>query len=144
MAFDGIDTTVQPFYIAPAMLPVWAARVRPHLVKMGDQSCGRFDVSDLLTFIAAGKMQLWIAVRGADLLCVMLTEIHTYPKLRAMRIIALSGHRPLLWRKLLRRVEIAAKERFGCRMMEALPRASQLALLPGYEVSHVLVEKVID
>lgn len=141
--FDGLDTEVLPIYVAPTQLLAWMDRVRPHLAKMADGSGGRYFVQDILTAIAAGRMQLWCALRGADLLCVMLTEIHDYPQLRAMRCIGVVGHKPRLWMHLLAKVEAAAKSDFGCVRMEALhhPAHARLLRTGGWRVFHILAEK---
>lgn len=143
MAFDGIDTTVQPLFVPAQQLPAWVDHVRPHLAKMADRSGGRFHATDILECLAGGHMQMWIALRGAELLVVMVTEIHTYPRLRAMRLIGISGYKPLLWRRLLRRVEASAKQDFGCSMMESLHSPEHGVLMPGYKTSHWFSEKVL-
>jgi len=141
--FDGVDTSVQPLFIAPAHLPVWADRVRPHLVKMAEGSGGRYEASDLLYELARGGKQLWVALRGADVLCAMISEVHAYPRLRALRLVGIVGYRPLLWRRLLRIVEEAAKRDFGCAMMEGFHSPEHKALMPDYRVTHWFSEKPI-
>lgn len=139
--FDGLDTSVQPLFVDAGMLPAWASQVRPHLEKMAAGSGGRYLATDILTAIAAGRMQLWLAVRGTDLLCVMVTAVEDYPRLRAMRMIGLVGSGPRQWRHLLVAIEATAKRDFGCDKMEAfhIPRFS--TILPGYRVSHWFAEK---
>lgn len=141
--FDGADVNAQALFIAPADLPTWAARIRPHLAKMADGSGGRYETQDILVALAAGRMHLWVAIEGADLLCVMISEVQSYPRVRAMRLIGLVGHRPNKWRGMLPLVEKMAKERFGCTMMEACHTPRFKAVLPGYQTTHWLCEKVI-
>lgn len=139
--FDGIDPSVQALLVDPGQITAWAPRVRPHLEKMAGGSKGRFLASDILTAIAAGRMQMWVAVEGAALLCVAVTEIQNYPRLRALRFIALVGAGPRRWRHLLGAVEQAARENFGCQMIEAMCPPRYAAILPNYETSHQLMEK---
>ena len=141
--FDGVDTAVQPIYVAPVSLSAWVARVRPHLGRMAEGSGGRYESTDIITAIAAGRMQLWVAVKGADLLCALVTEIVNYPRLRAMRCIGISGHRARLWIPLLANVEAAAREHFGCTRFEALHQRGHDRLLrtPGWRAYHTLAEK---
>lgn len=143
MAFDGIDNTPLAHFVTPGELPVWAERVRPHLVKMAAGSNGRYEAADILTALAAGNMQLWLVLRGADLLCCLVTEIVTYPRAKAIRSVGVSGHRPLLWRKMLARVEAAAKEHFGCTIAEALHSPEHSILVPEYRTTHFFSEKAI-
>lgn len=142
--FDGADPVTQALFIAPVDLARWADRVRPYLAKMADTTSGRYETSDIFAALAAGRMQMWIAIDGVDLLCVMLTELQTYPRCRAMRIIALVGHRPNKWRGLLPLVEREAKHRFGCTMMEVAHLPRFRSVLPGYRTTHWFGEKVID
>ena len=86
--FDGVDPGAQAILVDPAQLASWAPHVRPHLEKMAAGSGGRFLFIDLLTAVAARKMQLWLAVRGTELMAVMLTELVTYPRLKTLRLIA--------------------------------------------------------
>lgn len=141
--FDGIDPAVQAIYVAPLHLPVWADRVRPHLAKMAAGSGGRYEPTDILTALASGRMQLWLAMNGVSLLCVMVTEILTYPRLRAMRSVGLVGTQPRKWRGLLAAVEEAARRDFGCTMMESFHIPRFAALLPGYRTTHWLSEKLL-
>lgn len=139
--FDGLDHAIQPFFVKPEQLMVWAGRVRPHIEKMAEGSRGRYLASDILVAIAAGRMQLWLALSGPEILCVMLTEIREYPRARALRIIGLVGHDHKKWRHLLSVVELAAKNNFGCTIMEASAPPRFGVLLPGYRSSHTLGEK---
>lgn len=141
--FDGADHAVQALFIAPGDLARWTDHVRPHLAKMAVSSCGRYETTDLFAALAAGRMQLWIAMEDAQVLCVMLSELQVYPRLRALRLVGLSGHRPSKWRNLLPLVEQAAKERWGCTMMEAVHVPRFGAVLPGYRTTHWFSEKVI-
>lgn len=142
--FDGADLSVQLLYVTPVQLMAWSERVRPHLARMAETSGGRYEAGDILTAVAASRMHLWAMVRGADLLGVLATEIHQYPRLRAMRLIGLVGHRPLLWRRLLSNLEASAKRDFGCSVMEAMHLPRFEVLLPGFRPTHCFSEKVIE
>ena len=141
--FDGIDQTVLPVYVVPLQLAAWADRVRPHLAKMAEGSHGLYETTDILTAIAAGRMQLWVAVSGVELLAVMVTEIHDYPRVRAMRCVGISGRKPRLWMGLLANVETAAREHFGCSRFQALhqPGHERLLRTGGWRTTHILAEK---
>ena len=143
--FDGLDVGVQPLFIAPGDLLRWAPRVAPHVAKMADASGGRYLTEDIFAALASGRMLLWIAIDGADIACVMVTEIMQYPRRRAMRCVGVSGHRPRRWMGLLANVEEASRSRFGCDLMEALhqPGHDRLLRTGGWEVFHVLSEKVL-
>ena len=141
--FDGVDTTVIAHYVLPAQVRVWASRIRPHLAKISESSGGRYEASDMLAGLIAGRLQLWLALEGVSVLAVLVTEIATYPRLRAMRSIGLVGSRPRQWMGLLAAVEMAAHRHFGCTVMEAFHLPRLATLLPGYRTTRSFSEKVI-
>lgn len=141
--FDGIDAGVQALFIAPADLLRWAEHVRPHLAQMAEGSGGRYETPDLFAALAAGRMLLWIAVEGAEVRCVLLTELIVFPRLREMRCIGVVGHHPRRWMHLLAHVERTARDKFGCSRFSALhqPDHARLLRTGSWSVFHVLSEK---
>lgn len=143
--FDGVDPAVLPFFVGQETWPAFADRLRPHLCRMADASGGRCHVGDIIDAIITGRNQVWLALEGSEILCAMLTEIHQYPRLRAMRCIGVVGHQPRRWLHLLANVEEAARRNFGCHIMEALHQPGHLRLLAtgGWAPFHVLSEKAL-
>lgn len=139
--WDGVDTSPQLLYVDPAQLATWSARVRPHFEKMAAGSHGRYLAVDILSSVAARRMHLWLVVREAALMCVTVTEVVEYPRLRAMRLVGLVGSRPRQWMHLIHGIERSAKENFGCDRMEAMHIPRFRTILPGYEMTHWLSEK---
>ena len=144
--FDGLDTLEthpQPFFVGVNDWPHFADRVRPHLQKMADGSGGRFWLDDIVNCICCGRFQLWLVLDGANIPCVMLTEIQQYPRLRELRIIGLVGHRPRRWLHLLHAVEASAKQNFGCARFACFSprRMGTLLRTGGWREWHVLFEK---
>lgn len=139
--FDGLDHSVQALYVAPLDLVRWADRIRGHLSRMADGSGGRYETRDLFAALASGQMLLWIALDGAEIVCVMLTQIMDYPHLRAMRCIGVSGYRPRRWTHLMENVKRMSRDQFGCQRMEALhdPRHGVL-LGKEWRQFHILSE----
>lgn len=141
--FDGLDASVQPIYVGASQIAPWVDRIRPHLERMASRSRGRYLAVDLITALAAGRMQLWVALEGPVMLCMLITEIMDYPRCRAMRLIGLVGTRPYRWRGLLSAIEVSARENFGCRIMEAHAPRRFGVILPGYEATHDMFEKAL-
>lgn len=143
--FDCIDTSPSVSWVGPQMWPAFADRVCSHLEQMAEGSGGRYLADDIAACICDGRMQLWVIMEGHAILCVVVTEVVTYPRLRAMRYVGLVGHRPWRWMRLSAAIEAAAKQHFGCEKMEALTQPRHMALLRtgGWEVFHVLSEKVL-
>jgi hypothetical protein len=139
--FDGVVNSVDIVYVEPDMLARWAERVCPHLDKMAASSGGRYLRTDLLVELASGRMQLWLAIDGPALLCVLVTEIKQFPRCREMWLIGLVGHQPRRWAHLLPAVEAVAKRDFRCDKLASLHMPRFAALLPGYMVTHWLSEK---
>jgi hypothetical protein len=143
--FDGADMSVRPFYVGPEVWPAFAERLRPHLEQMAAGSGGRYLAEDIAAAIAESRMQLWLALEGADILCAMVTELAIYPRLRAMRCVGIVGHRPWRWMRLLANVEQCAREKCDCTVMEALTQPEHVALLRtgGWRTWHVMSEKTL-
>jgi hypothetical protein len=143
--FDGIDTTVQLFYVGRESWPAFAERVRPHLEKMADGSGGRFDADDIHAAISVGRMQLWLVLFGSEILCAIVTEIIEYPQLRALRMVGIVGRNSRRWVDLLAKMECAARTVFGCKMMEALhqPGHERLLVTDGWRTYHILSDKTL-
>lgn len=139
--FDGVDQSVSLTFVSPVQLTAWAAHVRPHIEKMADGSGGRYLATDILAAIAAGRMQLWVIMAGAAVMCVFVTEVIVYPRKRALRFVGLVGNSPRKWRHLVAAVEASARRDFGCDMMEAVHLPRFATLLPGYRMTHWLSEK---
>lgn len=141
--FDGLDSTVTPLYVPRGEVFRWADKISPALLKMAASSGGRYQATDIAAALAAGRMQLWLVLEATDIACVMVTEIVEYPRLRAMRCVGLVGHRPRRWLHLLREVENAARNAFGCCVMEAFVSSGHERLLKtgDWRLFHSLWEK---
>lgn len=139
--FDGLDASVELLFVAPVDLITWVNQIRPHITKMAEGSGGRFLAADLFAALAAGRMLLWIVLEGADIRCVLVGEIITYPQLRALRLTGLVGNQMRKWRKLLALVEDQARSKFGCTMMESFHQPRHYLFSPGYRTTHWLSEK---
>ena len=143
--FDGaaLSRDVHPLFVATADWPRFADRVRPHLDRMARSSGGRYEEDDIAIRLGCGLMHLWLVLDGAEIVCVMVTELVQYPRLRALRIVGLVGYRPRRWMHLLGLVEHSAKVNFGCAKMECLHSIGHERLLRtgGWRLFHALAEK---
>lgn len=141
--FDGLDSAVRLLFVGPDDLLAWVNQIRPHIVKMADSSNGRFVTGDIFAALASARMLLWIVLEGSQVRCVLVGEIVAYPRLKALRLVGLVGHQPNKWRKLLALIEIQAKDKFGCSMMESFHQPRHFLFSPGYTTTHWLSEKVL-
>ena len=133
----------QLFRVLPDTLPAADARVRPHIEKMAAGSSGRYLADDIFAGIASGQFQLWVVLRGHDLLCVLVTSIETFPQIREMRMIGVSGRDYKAWIPLFPELETIAREHFGCARIAALHLPRFRHALPGYLTTHWLSEKAL-
>ncbi|MDE2088241.1 MAG: hypothetical protein KGI63_13510 [Xanthomonadaceae bacterium] len=140
---DVLDKMPQIHLVAPQQLSAWAPSVEPYLRKMAQESGGRFETGDLFAAIAQRSMVLWVILEGSDILGVGMSQVIVYPRLRAMRLIGMVGHRPRRWMHLLHIVERVSRENFGCSRMEALhqPGHERLLRTGGWRPWHILSEK---
>ena len=141
--FDGLDTSVQPTLVSPETVHVWTSRIWPHLEKMTRSSKGRFLTEDIMDAFQRGAMQLWLVIRGPEVMCVCLTAGVTYPRARALRLVGLSGHQYKIWAALLKSIEHVAKQHFDCQIMEAFHPPKYRTILPGYKTTHWFGEKFL-
>lgn len=132
-----------PHLIPSGDWPRHADRLASQIARIAAGSGGRWHAEDIEAAIREGHFRVWTAEDGADVGCVMLTETIEYPRLRALRCVALVGHRPRRWIHLLRWVEDVAREQFRCDRIEALYPRTLGRLLPGFHEFHVLSERAL-
>lgn len=71
-----------------------AEAVAPLLQRACDHSGGRFEPAHIAHGLREGFFQVWGVARGARLLCVCVTTLHTYPTgLKTLEVILLGGER---------------------------------------------------
>ena len=141
--FDGVDQDVRVYYVGAAW-PKFADRVMPHILRMAEGSGGRYSAQDIVDAIVAGQFHLWLMLDGAEILGALLTEVIHYPRFRAMRGVAVVGHRSRRWVAAGHAaVELASRMYFGCTRIEAMhqPGHERLLIPFGYEPWHILSEK---
>lgn len=140
--FDGLAPGVQIFFVGPREWPAMTERVYPHIVRMAAGSGGRFFATDIASLIAVGRFHLWLAIDGTDIACTMVTEFIYYPRMKALRIVGLVGHRPRRWLHLLHQVEQCAHNE-GCSKIECLhfPGHERMLRTGGWRLFHCLAEK---
>ena len=139
--FDGAMPDVLAFWVSPEVWPAFAERVQQHIEQMAAGSGDRYRPEDIAAYIANGRMQLWLALEGASILCAMVTEVHDYPRLRALCCVGVVGHRPRRWMHLMENIKAVARQNLGCHRMEALHDPAHARLLgPEWRQWHVLSE----
>lgn len=103
-----------------------------------------FSLADAIQRIAGGEWQLWL-VYSKTLGCeaVVIGEFCQFPQRLEYHIRVCIGDNPQRWVHLRAIIEACAK-RHGCTAIKMLAgRDGWIKLLPDYEATHVLLEKVL-
>lgn len=99
---------------------------------------GCFLPQDVCDFCEVGRMQLWMAVRGDDVLAALVSEVITYPRKRVVGVPFIGGKELRSWfRKALYTIEAWSKE-MGCAGMQGGARRGWGKLAKMQEVGCML------
>lgn len=99
---------------------------------------GAFLPEDVAAMCERGTMQLWMAVRGDNVLAALVTEIVNYPRRRAVGVPFIGGKEMRSWfRKALHTIEAWSKE-MGCDAMQGGARRGWGKLAKMEEVGCIL------
>jgi hypothetical protein len=136
---------VTPHQIDAPDWPAWSNALSPQIERMAAGSGGRYLPEDIHAAILNRQFQAWIALDDGEVVCLLLTQVMSYPRLSALRCIGVVGTNPHRWTGLLSWLENEAVERFGCSRMEALHPVRQERLLTtgGWTTFHILSEKML-
>ena len=117
----------------------WWPRVSGLIDNIAERSGGRFWTEDYREAFKDRSRQLWAAVKGDQVVMVLITEIRAYPRLKTAALIACAGDRRGDWLHYLTVVEAWAKAQ-GCEAVEAEARPGWERIL-GWRKTHVILEK---
>lgn len=99
---------------------------------------GAWEPSDVCDACEAGRMQLWLASRGDDVLAAVVSEVTNFPRRRIVSVPFIGGKELRSWfRKMLATVEAWSKE-MGCDGMQGGARRGWGKLANMEEVGVVL------
>lgn len=126
--------------------------VLPKLDIACSYSIGRYTSKDILKYIEADYMQIWLAFNGDELDGFILTQIIDYPQAKSLRFICLMGVGVEGWQEFIRVIDgwlpfTRQIEEWGLSMGCSLsqiecPAAWDLYLRNfGYSRGHVLLDK---
>ncbi len=115
-------------------------------------SLGRYCAEDLISYIQAGHMQLWLAFTGECLDGFLLTQIIPYPQTKAVRFLCCMGVDIDNWLEFIKRIgdwvpyveQIEDWARgLGCTLSQIeCPAPWELYMRDlGYKRGHVLLDK---
>lgn len=71
---------------------IWP-KIVPHLEKGREYWEDYYELEDILDFLKAGRMQLWVGVSNKEIHIVMLTCINVFPKAKFLHLIYAGGSR---------------------------------------------------
>lgn len=99
-------------------------------------SRGCYEPEDVYAFCAAGKMALWLAIEGEDVLAAYAVELVFYPRKTRLRA-TFAGAKPHTMDRWLPQMVSALEEesrRFGCSGLEAMGRKGWTKVVDGEQV----------
>lgn len=141
--FDGVSTDTDLVGVPAENFERWYHRVSPHIEKMAEGSGGRFYAEDICAGIVDREMQLWVILDGPNLLCVFVTSVVVYPRLKALRFMGCVGRNFRKWVHHRASVEAWGRSQ-GASLAEAwVPHAKWLTIFQGYELDHMMLVKEI-
>ena len=118
---------------------VWH-EVRPWIEAACSRSRGKFDADDIRIGLLERDVQLWIW-RTPTAYAVGVTRITKYPKQTVCTIRICTGRNRHEWQKeCIAQLEAWAKSQ-GCDAMELQARPGWEKALPGYDKTHVYLER---
>lgn len=134
-------STIEILAVAPHHVAgIWPV-VEKYVADSLEFAQGVFLPEDIRRFCIEGKMQMWIATRGDDVLAAVITEITDYPRMRVCAVPFIGGRDLRSWfRKMLFTVEAWSKE-MGCVAMQGGARRGWGKLANMDEVGVVLFKK---
>jgi hypothetical protein len=95
-----------------------------------DQS--EFSISDFFELITEGEMHLWVAIEGKEIIACMISQFHTVPQKRVLRIIFISGEGMDRWIENFPMVENFALMN-GCTFLEVWGRKAWIKILKAWD-----------
>ena len=120
-------------------LPEWYATIEDAFRLMAVKSNGRWEVSDIVRFVANRDMQLWVSMEGDAVEAVLLTEIINYPRKKALRFSACVGRDWQKWSGFHTPIMEWGREN-GCDLFEVYAPRKWRACFPEFWEYHVMME----
>lgn len=122
------------------ILDCWPA-IRPFVLKILERDDVNTEQS-YLDALSEGRMQAWVAVADHQVIALMMTEIHTYPRGKVCQMIACVGEQMRDWVDFISEVESWARKE-GCVKMRPVARTGWSRVLAryGYRETHRILER---
>lgn len=133
---------IQLVGIAPPWVEIWWEPVRSLVESACSRSGGRYALLDILHLLLSGRMQLWVAMEGHEIIAIAITELCNYPQLRECRVLAATGDDARTWDHLIEKIEAWATQQ-DCRKIVCITRPGWEKHLKeyGYKKTHIYLEK---
>jgi len=94
--------------------------IEPLVQRALDHSVGEFDKYDILKFILADEMRLWVATDGPTLKGIAVTQIIHFPRYRTCQVVLMAGKDAFTswFREMMQAIEHWAKAMGASRIQE--------------------------
>lgn len=114
----------------------------PRVETMIERACSRsglMKASDVLRSIQSKDWQLWVAVDG-DVIACLVTEIRTYPQSKVCNFVIGTGRTREKWQHFRETIEMWARAQ-GCSRMRIEARTGWQRIFSDYKNTHNILEK---
>jgi hypothetical protein len=128
---------------ADEIMAIWPT-VRPLIERAVLRGHGEYLAEDVAASLLQGDSVLWLLLHAGTIRACAVVELLAYDRLRAARIVVLSGHGMKSWAHYIEVIEHWARD-CGCERVEAICRPGFGRWLQryGYERDYVVVTKDI-
>ena len=89
---------MQVSLILDEQVPELVSRMYPHFVRAAEYTYGRFEVEDILDFIAQPGHHLWIAFDGEEVKGITVTRFMQYPRVKCLDMVFCGGDDGMEWK----------------------------------------------
>lgn len=130
--------------LTPAEIGHLRSILLPMLATAEPFADGELTAGDMLDWGENGFAQVWIAGKDSKIFGVWVTDLVSYPRIKALRIIGLAGKFFNEWKHFEALLEQFAREQ-GCTRVEAYTRPGMARKMEkmGYKMSRQLVTKYV-
>lgn len=118
----------------------WYPKLEVAFQMMAAGSNGRWELSDIVNQILAREQQVWVSLNDGVIEAVLLTEIVTYPRRKALRFSSCVGKNWRNWAHFHAQIEEWGKAQ-GCNLFEVYAPRKWRHCFPDYREFHILMEK---
>ena len=121
-------------------------RIESYLKKAAQYTYGRYSAEDIKNTLLKDRQQLWVAFEGETIYGFVVTEVITYPQMKALVMHFTAGKELPRWKDvMLSEIQEFAKEA-GCKVIESYGRKGWAKVFKndGYNIKFIFYELPVE